>query len=288
MFQREWEVLVVDDEPDVLAVSRLAMKDTKIYGAPLKLHLCQSKSQAMELIETKADLLPALAVALIDVVMETDTAGLDLCSYIREERKNQLTQLFIRTGQPGIAPEREVIDRYDINGYFTKAESTEDKLYSMVKSGVRQYYWSAFAIGVLSIAANVTMATGSRDAIAKVLQQSLDAAFQERSGEAVSTYGSVKCAFLLDDCVAGTWGWDHHAALLERDRLEQLEGLPLGSPGCQYVIDEQNRLLVTAKLPDGTRAYSLNAPAFRVPEFVPALISQGLMAHAAAWRNSPG
>ena len=101
MFQKEWEVLLVDDEPDVLAVSKLAMRSLRVYGMPLKLHTCASKAEAVELIETKADLLPSLAVALIDVVMETDPAGLDLCRFIREERRNPLTQLFIRTGQPG-------------------------------------------------------------------------------------------------------------------------------------------------------------------------------------------
>ena len=151
MFQKEWEVLVVDDDPDVLAVSKLALRSVKVYGVPLKIHTCGSMAEAVELFNTKADLLPSLAVALIDVVMETDTAGLDLCRFVREERKNPLTQLFIRTGQPGVAPERAVIDRYDINGYFTKAEATEDKLYSMIKSGVRQYYWSAFVLGIVPI-----------------------------------------------------------------------------------------------------------------------------------------
>ena len=80
-----------------------------------------------------------MAVAFIDVVMETDTAGLELCQFIRETQRNRVTTLYIRTGQPGVAPERSVIDRYDISGYFTKVELTEDKLYSLVKAGARQY-----------------------------------------------------------------------------------------------------------------------------------------------------
>jgi hypothetical protein len=38
MFQKEWEVLIVDDDPDVLAVSRLALRGVKVRGEPLKLH----------------------------------------------------------------------------------------------------------------------------------------------------------------------------------------------------------------------------------------------------------
>jgi CheY-like chemotaxis protein len=141
MFMKHWNVLVVDDEPDVLAVSRLAMRDIEVDGTPIRLHTAASKREAIALLDTTlaTGSGPSLAVAFIDVVMETEQAGLELCQYIRETQRNSLTQLYIRTGQPGVAPERSVIDRYDINGYFTKAETTEDKLYSLVKAGVRQY-----------------------------------------------------------------------------------------------------------------------------------------------------
>ncbi len=287
MFQKEWEVLVVDDEPDVLAVSRLSMRNIRIYGMPLKLHMCGSKAEAIELINTKADLLPALAAALIDVVMETDTAGLDLCRFIREERGNQLTQLFIRTGQPGIAPEREVIDRYDINGYFTKGEATEQKLYSMIKSGVRQYYWSAYALGVLTIMRNVSSAIGSREAIANVLQQSLEAAFRERSGDAVASYANVNCTIVFDDEVAAGVGWDERAALAARDRLDQLDGVTLSPSGDKYVIDENNQMLIkVCAQPNVGEAYMVATPAFRVPEFVPAVLYNALASYSAGWQAS--
>src|SRR5258708_36075334 len=146
MFYKYWEILLVDDDPDILNVSKLAMRNFEVYGLPLNLYTAASKAEAMEILGDMAGELPRPAVALIDVVMETDEAGLDLCRYIRDEQNNKLTQLFIRTGQPGIAPERSVIDTYDINGYFTKVEATEDKLYTMIKSGVRQYLWSAMSI----------------------------------------------------------------------------------------------------------------------------------------------
>ncbi|MBS2036940.1 response regulator receiver protein [bacterium] len=287
MFQKEWEVLVVDDDPDVLEISRLALKSVNIYGAPLKLHLCGSKAEAVELIATKAQLLPALAVALIDVVMETDTAGLDLCRYIREECNNPLTQLFIRTGQPGLAPEREVIDRYDINGYFNKAEATQDKLYTMIKSGVRQHYWSSFALGTLMIVSQVNSAMGSRQKVASVLQKSFEAAFQERSGQAVSSYSNVNCAVLVGDDFVANVGWDQREALAVRDRLAAMEGVPLGPDGSQYVIDENNQLLIKVPQPGGQGdACTLATPLFRVPEFVPANLASALTCYAAAWRQS--
>ena len=58
-----------------------------------------------------------LAIAFIDVVMETDHAGLELVKWIREEHKNKTIRLILRTGQPGQAPEEDVIVNYDINDY---------------------------------------------------------------------------------------------------------------------------------------------------------------------------
>jgi CheY-like chemotaxis protein len=287
MFQKEWEVLVVDDDPDVLAVSRLALRSVKVYGVPLKIHTCGSMAEAVELFNTKADLLPALAVALIDVVMETDTAGLDLCRYVREERKNPLTQLFIRTGQPGVAPERAVIDRYDINGYFTKAEATEDKLYSMIKSGVRQYYWSAFVLGIVPMVRQIAAEFGSRAAMSKMLQNFYDAAFQERSGAPVESYSNIRIASMFDGEIAAMVGWDKAEALAARDRLLQLPGVALGPPGDQYVIGDDHQLLIkVGARPNVAEAYLMATPTFRVPEFVPEVMYDALSAIASNWHFS--
>src|SRR5690349_16385645 len=144
MFFDEWNVLVVDDEPDVLGVTKLALGDVEVYGLPVKLHMASSKAEAISLLNGSL-VMPGLteraaAVALIDVVMENDLAGLELCQYIREQLRDNAVQLFVRTGQPGIASERSVIDRYDISGYFTKVEATSEKLYTFVKSGIRQWF----------------------------------------------------------------------------------------------------------------------------------------------------
>src|SRR5262249_18430250 len=133
MFLSSFNVLLVDDDPEVLAVSKLAMRDFTVYGLPINLITAKSKGEAIRLFESAEATHPGLnnlSLAFIDVVMETDTAGLELCRYIREDRNNKLVQLVLRTGQPGVAPEREVVDRYEINGYLSKVEATEDKLYS--------------------------------------------------------------------------------------------------------------------------------------------------------------
>jgi len=162
MFFKHWPVLLVDDEPDVLTVSKIAMKNFEVYGLPLKIYTAASKAEAIELMKDNVEVGCSLAVAFIDVVMETDHAGLELCDYIRNTMDNKLTQIFVRTGQAGLAPEREVIDQYDINGYFTKVEATEDKLYSLIKSSVRQYLAFGMSAATIDLISQLVAATGSR------------------------------------------------------------------------------------------------------------------------------
>jgi len=71
--------------------------------------------------------------------METDEAGLNLVEYIRSDLKNDLIRLIIRTGQPGVAPERLVVDRYDIDDYKDKTELTAQKLYTTVRSALKAF-----------------------------------------------------------------------------------------------------------------------------------------------------
>src|SRR6202043_2949440 len=69
-----------------------------------------------------------------DVVMETDDAGLKLVDFIRPQLKNESVRIILRTGQPGQAPERQVIDDYK-----AKAELTADKLFTSLTAALRSY-----------------------------------------------------------------------------------------------------------------------------------------------------
>ena len=130
-----WRILVVDDEPDVLELTELCLRGFSYDGRELELLRAQSARQAREVLEREED----IAVALVDVVMETDDAGLRLVDYIRKERDDHFIRLVIRTGQPGAAPEREVIDRYDIDDYKDKTELTAQKLYTSIRSSLKAY-----------------------------------------------------------------------------------------------------------------------------------------------------
>jgi CheY-like chemotaxis protein len=91
--------------------------------------------------EAKAVLLahPDIALILLDVVMETELAGLDLVRYVRQEADNRMVRIVLVTGQPGYAPQREVVANYEIDGYRLKSELTADRIFVSVYAGLRAY-----------------------------------------------------------------------------------------------------------------------------------------------------
>jgi response regulator RpfG family c-di-GMP phosphodiesterase len=132
---RPWRVLVVDDEPDIHAVTRLALNSVVFKGRSIEVLSAFSGSQGYEVLAHEAD----IALVLLDVVMETEDAGLRLARRIREELNNSLVRIVLRTGQPGQAPEQKVIVDFDINDYKAKTELTAQKLFTTVISSLRSY-----------------------------------------------------------------------------------------------------------------------------------------------------
>lgn len=132
---KPWEILIVDDDESIHEVTKLILTDFEFEGRKLHLTHGYSGAEAKSILQNKTD----FAVLLLDVVMETDHAGLDLVGYIRNELKNQFLRIVLRTGQPGQAPELSVIVDYDINDYKEKSELTSQKMRSCITAALRSY-----------------------------------------------------------------------------------------------------------------------------------------------------
>ncbi|NJL59927.1 MAG: DUF3369 domain-containing protein [Desulfobacteraceae bacterium] len=130
-----WKVLIVDDEPDVHTITKLSLKNFVFADRTVEFLHAMSGAEAREIIRSNSD----IAAVVIDVVMETEDAGLQLVKFIREEVKNRDIRLVIRTGQPGVAPEKYVIDHYDIDDYKDKTELVAQKLYTTIRSAIKAY-----------------------------------------------------------------------------------------------------------------------------------------------------
>jgi response regulator RpfG family c-di-GMP phosphodiesterase len=130
-----WKILIVDDEPDVHVATKLALKGFEFDRRPLEFASAFSASEAREKLRAEA----GYALILLDVVMESDDAGLALVDFIRSDLGYQSVRIVLRTGQPGQAPEREVIVKYDINDYKEKTDLSSTKLFTLVYSVLRSY-----------------------------------------------------------------------------------------------------------------------------------------------------
>ena len=132
---RKWKIAVIDDDQAVHEGTRFALSDYSLNGQGLEILSAYSAAEGRTLMRDNPD----IAAVLLDVIMETDVAGLELVEYIRNEIKNETVRIILRTGQPGQAPERRVIVQYDINDYKAKTELTADKLFTSLTAALRSY-----------------------------------------------------------------------------------------------------------------------------------------------------
>jgi response regulator RpfG family c-di-GMP phosphodiesterase len=132
--ESHWKILVVDDEPQIHQVTKMVLTGFEFNHKTLSFDSAYSAEEAKLLLQEKE-----YALALVDVVMETEHAGLDLAKYIRSELNNHTTRVVLRTGQPGQAPEEQVIRELDINDYKDKTELTVTKLKTLFYSTLRSY-----------------------------------------------------------------------------------------------------------------------------------------------------
>jgi phosphoserine phosphatase RsbU/P len=131
----KWKVLIADDEEEVHTVTRFALMDYTYKGKKLQFFNAYTGKQAVDILVENPD----IALILLDVVMEHNHAGLETVERIRNEIQNHFVRIILRTGQPGQAPEDEVILKYDINDYKNKTELTDKKLFTTLTTGLRSY-----------------------------------------------------------------------------------------------------------------------------------------------------
>jgi diguanylate cyclase (GGDEF)-like protein len=132
--KERWKILVVDDDMEVHSFTKLALHDFSLHGKTLAISSAYSAAEAIKILAKEQ-----FSIILLDVVMESNNAGFDVVEFLRNRCNDAQTRIIIRTGQPGEAPERFVIDHYDINDYKEKTELTTDRLYTTIRTALSQY-----------------------------------------------------------------------------------------------------------------------------------------------------
>ena len=130
-----WRILIVDDDVDVHVVTKFALSNTHFQGRRLSFLHAYSGKEALTVLRDNPD----IAMVLLDVIMETEDAGLRVARQIRTDLGNELVRIVLRTGQPGQALEHSIIVDYDINDFWCKADLTTRKLFTTVIASLRAY-----------------------------------------------------------------------------------------------------------------------------------------------------
>ncbi|MBF0108064.1 MAG: DUF3369 domain-containing protein [Magnetococcales bacterium] len=130
-----WKIVVVDDDRGVHEITSMILRRFQFEERGIELISGYSGAEARSLMRQHPD----TAVLLLDVVMEREDAGLDVVRYVREDLDNRKVRIILRTGQPGQAPEVDVISNYDINDYREKTELTQEKLLTAIITSLRSF-----------------------------------------------------------------------------------------------------------------------------------------------------
>ncbi|MBF0378096.1 MAG: DUF3369 domain-containing protein [Desulfamplus sp.] len=130
-----YRVLISDDDEAVHQITKMLLKEFNFEGRRLEFISAYSGQETKKILANNS----SIAVLLQDVVMEEEDAGLLVVDYLRNTLENKITRVILRTGQPGKAPEDQIIANYDINDYKSKTELTVQKLYTSMYSCLRSY-----------------------------------------------------------------------------------------------------------------------------------------------------
>ena len=133
--EESWKILISDDEEDVHLLTKTILKNFTYKNKAIEFISAYSGKDTVEVLENNSD----IVLVLLDVIMESDDAGLKVVKRIREDLHNDLIQIILRTGQPGVVPENKVVMEYAINDYKEKAELTSNKLITSITTAIRSY-----------------------------------------------------------------------------------------------------------------------------------------------------
>ena len=243
--RRVWRLLIVDDDTEVHVVTKLALDGFRFAGRDVEFLHAYSAREAREQLAAHPD----IALVLLDVVMETENAGLGLVEYIRDTLHNPFIRIVLRTGQPGQAPEHEVITRYDINDYKYKTELTRERLFTTIYTGLSTYR-DLIALDANRRGLEKVLEASSRifdlrtvEYLAQgVLEQLTALLFLDRDAVILHAAGVATRADSDElEIVAGTGAYAAHAGKNPRDVLPAvvLERILLarGHPGAYYGAD---------------------------------------------------
>lgn len=120
-----WNVLIVDDEPDVHTTTIHALSSERIHGRPLQFVSAFSAKEAMSIAEGRLD----IDLMLLDAVMESEDAGITCACHVREAlRRKEIPIIIMRSGFAGLEVERNIDNLTCIDEFVHKTRASRQVL----------------------------------------------------------------------------------------------------------------------------------------------------------------
>jgi len=130
-----WRILVVDDDPEIHAVTRRALDGFSFRKRAVRVVEAANAAEAQELLLVT----PNVALILLGVNVPSRHVGLDFVTYVREDLQNHGVRIALRTPAAALAPPQAMVERYEIDDYRAKPERTGERLLEIAKSALRAY-----------------------------------------------------------------------------------------------------------------------------------------------------
>ena len=132
-----WRVLVVDDVEAIVQITCIVLDGQVVQGRPISTVFASSCAEGVALL---ASLPPgSVDLALVDMIMESEDAGLRLIRHIRGPLGDRGMRIVIRTGQPEFDEESQM-SALDIDGFIAKTEMDATRLRTVVSSLLRSLH----------------------------------------------------------------------------------------------------------------------------------------------------
>jgi len=240
-----WKVMVIDDDRSTHDVTSLVLEDFSFEGRKLQILNGYSGEDVRRMMSEHPD----TAVLLLDVVMETEHAGLDAVKYIRDQLKNHFVRIILRTGQPGQAPEDEVITHYDINDYKDKSDLSSVKLNTAMVVALRSYQDLKKIHKLATSNDSLEQLVKERTVALAETNQQLKDEVQQRTDSEAQLAEAQRLARI------GSWVWDASTEKMTwSDQIYRILGLDISKDVGSYALflnsihpDERNAVEETHK-----------------------------------------
>ena len=122
-----WKVLVVDDDPSVLLISKMLLKKIEPMGRKIEVFTASSEKEAREYFKDSIE----FDLILLDVIMERNESGFELAKFIKLECHSS-ARILIRSGHLDINSKELPIPDGLVVGVISKTSHNAIQLKNLI------------------------------------------------------------------------------------------------------------------------------------------------------------